>query len=393
MGVSELQTKTFAEIVNQMTTAIQAAAKVNLQEVINLTPGSVTLAEVESVAGVTLWLQGQIVKLLAISRLSTCGGPGASYSPDVDSFIADYDLIRLPAVHTTGNVTVSRFSNTNQAVILIGQQFKSSTTGLVFSAIADSSNPYYISGMSAYVIPSGTSSINVLVQCNTIGSVGNVASGSIDTIVNPIIYVDTVTNTVPFDNGSDEETDDEVKLRFVLYINGLSKATLIALEAALAGLQENIEYNVVENMDYHTDAIRLGYFYAIIDDGSGDPPDSLMTAAYDVLNATRGLTIFFEVYRPVIVQVTVTATITVPIGTDTAPLILSVAEAIESYIASLQIGETFYYSKIEYICYSVSPNVIVNVHSVFLNGGTSDLIVTSKEKIVMETVTILADNP
>jgi uncharacterized phage protein gp47/JayE len=393
MGVQELQTKTFDEIVNQMTTAIQAAAKVNLQKIINLTPGSVTLAEVESVAGVTLWLQGQIVKLLAISRLSTCGAPGASYSPDVDSFIADYNLTRLPAVYSTGNVVVSRFSSTNQAVVLLGQQFKSSTTGLVFFAIADSSNPYYVPSLSSYVIPSGISTINVLVQCNTIGSSGNVASGSIDTIVNPIIYIDTVTNAVPFDNGSNEETDDEVKARFVLYINGLSKATITAIEAALAGLQENIEYNVVENIDYHTDTARLGYFYAVIDDGSGDPPDSLMTVAYNVLNATRGLTIFFEVYRPVIVDATVTATISVPLGTDTDSLILSVTNALKEYIASLQIGETFYYSKIEYICYSVAPDVIVNVHNVSLNGGTSDLAITSKEKIIAETVTILADNP
>ena len=379
-----LQTKDFQTINNDQATSMQADATVNLQKTLNFEIGSVNLAKVESVSGIALWLQGLIVKMLAISRLSTSNGA------DVDSFVADYGLSRLPSTASSGYVTFSRFDSSMQAIINIGQPVSSSTAGIVFNVIADSTNPHYSDSSKAYIIPTGLASESIAVQCSVSGAQGNLATGTINTISNPILYVDHVTNANPFTNGTDSETDTELKHRFILYINSLSKATLTAVKAALSSLQDNITYNIVENKNYNTGVDKPGYFYVVLDDGSGNPPDSLIASARNIVDATRGLTILFEIFKPILSTANIVADITIS-DTNTDPnVIADVVAAIRSHISRMVVGETLFYTQIGNICYNANPSVI-NVHNVLLNGGTSDVVVDVKTKVVAGTVVITAD--
>ncbi|MEF9481383.1 hypothetical protein [Ralstonia sp. 1B3] len=99
-----IQTQDWVTLVRNQVAAIQGYAKV----LVDLTVGSVLRAVVEANAAVTVWLQGLILQVLAITRAATSSGS------DLDTWMADFGLTRLAAVPATGSVTFSRFTVTQQ---------------------------------------------------------------------------------------------------------------------------------------------------------------------------------------------------------------------------------------------------------------------------------------
>src|SRR5574340_54700 len=105
--MANITTQDFSTIVRTIVTAIQGGART----LVDLTVGSILRAVVEANAAVVLWLQGLILQLLATTRAATSNGS------DLDTWVADCGLTRLPAVAETGQVSVSRFTATQQAVV------------------------------------------------------------------------------------------------------------------------------------------------------------------------------------------------------------------------------------------------------------------------------------
>src|SRR5271163_4542066 len=105
--MTTLQTQTFTAIVQNTVAAIQGGAS----KLLDLTVGSVLRAIVEANAAVILWLQGLILQVQTLTRAATSQGS------DLDTWVADYGLIRLPAVAATGQVTFTRFTANQQAVV------------------------------------------------------------------------------------------------------------------------------------------------------------------------------------------------------------------------------------------------------------------------------------
>lgn len=381
-----LETKSYNTILSDFGNAVQAAATKYLNKVLDFSIGSIIRAMGSASAGVTLWLQGLIVTLLSTIRLATCSGN------DVDTFIADFGLVRLPAVASSGFVTFFRFDASRQAVIPVGQ-LVSSAGNLQFMVTADTSNSYFDSTSQTFIIPAGVSSVNVEVVCQTIGAVGDVAINQIIIINTPIPFVDTVTNANAFVNGADPETDAQVKVRFVLYINSLSKATLSAVEDAIVNVREGIEYAVVENKDYDTNSLLYGYFYVVIDDGTGHPTTDLLQSVYNAVDAVRPLSVRFGVYPADAITVNVTATVLVDNITYSDVAVQSaINSGISNYVDSVGIGNVIYYTKLESIIYESLPNGIFNVSNVLLNGSTSDIISDSKHSFVVGTISIVVDH-
>ena len=82
----------FQGIVQQSAAAMQSAAS----SLLNLTPGSVLLAILEANASVVLWIEYLIFQVLQVTRLATSSGT------DVDTFVNDFTMERLPAVPSSG---------------------------------------------------------------------------------------------------------------------------------------------------------------------------------------------------------------------------------------------------------------------------------------------------
>ena len=81
-----------------------AAVEASATQLLDLTVGSTLRAVLEANASIGLWMQWLILLVLRTTRAATSNGA------DLDSWMADLTLTRLPAVAATGIVTFSRFT-------------------------------------------------------------------------------------------------------------------------------------------------------------------------------------------------------------------------------------------------------------------------------------------
>jgi uncharacterized phage protein gp47/JayE len=300
--------------------------------------------------------------------------------------MADFGFLRLSASFATGSVTYSRFTPTNSALIPIGALVGSTDGSQQYSVTIDVSNPLYSAGLGGYLIPAGTASATVPVVASTAGAAGNALIGTVTVIVGSISGVDTVTNTAVFTNGIDPETDSAFRARFILWVQSLSKGTKAAIGYALSSMQQGVTYTLTENQDYSGNTL-YGYFYAVVDDGSGAPSSAFLASAAAAIESARAFTTRYGVFAPVLVTANVSMTITTDASVAHGVVVAQVTAAIQAYIASLRLGQILPYTQLAAIAYAVTP-AITNVSGVLLNGGTADLSATNKQVIRPGTVAV-----
>lgn len=370
-----LQTFSFSQLVSNIATAMQASASAAL----NFTAGSVLRALSEAVAAVVLWLQAIILQVLTLTRASTSTGA------DLDSWCADYGFSRLPASKATGQVTFSRFTATQQAVVPVGATVQTSDGSQGFAVTVDATNSAYNAGLGGYVIPANTASVSVPVQAIIAGAGGNVQAGTIAVITSQIPGLDTVTNAAGFLNGADAESDADFRARFVLYLASLSKATKTAIGAAVIGVQQGLNYTITEDEQYDG-TYDPGYFYVVVDDGTGHASGDLIANVSAAIEAVRGFTIRYGVFAPSLVTADVGMAIVSATGFDHNTVVANVTVALANFLNSLTLGISVPYTQLASVAYGVAG--VANVTGVALNGGTADLTATAKERIVAGTMTV-----
>ena len=354
-----------------MAVTIQAG----VTQVINLNTGSVILAFIESVRDVAMWLQSIVMQLLMASRLST------ATKTDVDSFVADFGLTRIAAVSSTGAVTFARTTTTQQAIIPLLTQIKTSDGTQTFNVVADTAQASWSVSANAYLIPIGTASITATVLAVNGGIQGNVLANTITTLTQPIQGVQTVTNGLPFANGIDQEIDPALKARFPLYISGLRAGIKPALASAIANLQQGIQYSLTENQNY-AGATQLGYFYVVINPSTS----ALQTSVYSAVDAIRPLSSSFGVFPATTVTANISMTATALAGYTHAQIVTSITAAVQAFILTLGLGKPLYWSQLYAVVYAVAG--VQEVTLMTINSGTVDLSATAQQVIVTGTVVV-----
>jgi uncharacterized phage protein gp47/JayE len=372
-----LSSKNFDQLTGEIVTNIQGFATT----LVDLTVGSVLLAVVEATSAVVMWLQGLILALLATTRAATSTGA------DLDSWAADYGFYRLAATFATGSVTFSRFTPTQQAVVPVGAIVQTADGTQQYSVNLDTANPAYNAGLGGYVIVAGATSVTVAVTALTAGTAANVISGGISAIAQAISGVDTVTNGQAFTNGDAIESDASFRTRFLAYIASLSKATLAAIKYAITSLQQGVSYSITENQQKNGQTDN-GYFYAIVDDGTGAPSETFITSEAAAIEAVRPIGIRYGVFGPTDVTANITMTIVVASGYVHGTVATAVLAALETYINTLGVGVPLPYTMIASTAYNAVPGAISNVSSVLLNGGTVDLPATAQQVVRAGSITI-----
>ncbi len=375
--MANLPTQNFTALVANAAAAVQASCS----SLIDLAVGSVLRAILEAGAGAAIWLQYLILQVLALTRLATSTGP------DVDSWVADFGLTRLPATYATGLVTMSSLAPEIQsATVLLGALVRTADASVTFAVVLDTTNPAYSATASGYIRQGGVTSISVPVECQTAGTVGNVAAGAINTLGTNTSGIDTVYNPAAFTNASDGETDAALRARFVTFINSRSEATLLAVENAVSSVQTGLLYQVAQNVDT-TGAYEPGNIVVVVDDGSGDPPASLLSAVYAAVDLVRPIATSLDVIGPTVLLANVSMTLAVTSGTTLATVEAAVQTAITAYIDSLNVGASMSYSRLIQIAYATSP-AVTNVSGITLNGGVVDLVVPLGTAIRAGTIAI-----
>lgn len=371
-----ITTQDFTTLVRNQVTAIQGAAKV----LVDLTVGSILRAVVEANAAVILWLQGLILQLLAITRAATSSGA------DLDSWVGDFGLTRLAAVAASGQVSFARFTPSQQAVVPVGTTIQTGDGAQQFAVTLDTTNPAYSASLGGYVLAAGVASINVPVAAVTAGAGGNVSAGQINTLTQALPGVDTISNAASFTNGVDAESDAALRIRFIAFVASLSKATKGAVGYAITSLKQGVIYTLVENQQYNG-TTDYGYFYVVVDDGTGSPGSTFLSNVSNAIDAVRGVSIRFGVCAPVVVTANAGMTITTAAGYDHNAVVALVVAALRNYINALTLGQTLTYSRLAQVAYDASPGV-TNVTAVTLNGGTADVSATSQQVIKAGTLTV-----
>lgn len=371
MAINQLD---FATLVANQITAIQGVCN----KILDFAIGAIMRSLIESNAALGIWLQQLILNVLATTRAGTSSGS------DLDSWMADFGLTRLPAIAATGTVTFSRFTPTLQATIPVGTQLVSSDGSETFTVT--SAGAGYNATVGGYVLAAGQASMDVAVAAVTPGSGGNVAAGALNTLVSPIAGVDTVSNALSFGNGEDAESDDAFRSRFQAFIAGLSKATKTAIGYAVASVQSGVIYSIVENQDYNG-AIDNGYFYVVADDGSGNPPQSFLTNVANAVDAVRPIGSRFGVFGPTMETATITLTLAAAAGYTHDSVANTVQAALQAYINGLQLGQSLSYTRLLQVAYDASAGV-ANITGYTINGGTTDLTASAQQVIRAGTITI-----
>src|SRR3954454_17883147 len=91
---------------------------------VDMSVGSVIRAIFEANASVALWMQWLILQVLQTTRAATSSGS------DLDSWMMDFGLTRLPASPSSGMVIFSRFANSLPAAIPVGSIVKTADGAL-----------------------------------------------------------------------------------------------------------------------------------------------------------------------------------------------------------------------------------------------------------------------
>jgi uncharacterized phage protein gp47/JayE len=112
----QLSLRNFNTLVQNMAAAVEASAT----QLVDLSVGSTLRAVLEANASIGLWMQWLILLVLRMTRAATSSGG------DLDSWMGDFSLARLPAIAATGIVTFSRFTPTVAALIPAGALVRTS---------------------------------------------------------------------------------------------------------------------------------------------------------------------------------------------------------------------------------------------------------------------------
>lgn len=313
------------------------------------------------------YLQYLALAVLAQTRLSTSQGE------EVDTWLADFGLTRLPGIPAKGTVTFSRYTGTHEALIAPGTTIKTSDSTQTFTVYADAGNASWRPDLNAYRLGVGVAAINVPVEATSAGPSGNVKAQTITQITSSLTGVDSVSNAGAFSGGMAGEGDTAFKARFVRFINTLSKGTLDAIEFAVLNVQQNLSVKLVENRDL-AGSVVMGMVSVHVDDGSGSLSSILVERIGAAVDKVRAGSIQTPVGAAKKVQANVVMTIEADTGYLPSALAPQVQSVVTAYINSLPVGADLDFHRLAHVAFDGVEGVR-RVTDVTLNGTSDDLTI------------------
>jgi uncharacterized phage protein gp47/JayE len=351
----QLQLRDFASLVANAAAAVQAASRA----LVDLSVGSTLRAILEANASIGLWMQWLILRVSRMTRAATSDGE------DLDSWVGDFDLARLPAVAATGQARFARFTATEAALVPAGTLVRTADAKQGFVVQADAAHPAWDAARGGYALAAGVASVTVPIAAEAPGAAGNVQPGAIALIADALPGVDTVANDLPLVGGLDAESDAALRARFRDFLASRSRATPVAVGHAVASLRQGLRWHIAENA-------ADGSFVVTVDDGSGAPPSDLLSQAASAIDAVRPVATSFAVQPPAVSTANVSMLLEVEQGAAAPEVAARVAVAITEHLASLPVGGVLRFTRLAQLAYDASP-AVANVSAVSLNGGTADL--------------------
>ncbi|MBN3839266.1 baseplate J/gp47 family protein [Burkholderia sp. Ac-20349] len=260
---------------------------------------------------------------------------------------SSFNFPKLAAVPASGNVRVTIAAQATDLTIVAGTIFAPTALSLTYASQSNA------------VIPAGQTYADVYVVCTSTGSAGNLAPGTPFSMQpQPAGFV-SAANTGQFLTGTDAETDAQQKARFISFIESLQRGTVGAVRYGLSlatisdanGVvtEQVIASNVVE--PWISDNTQpVGYVQAYIHNGVNGASAALIAQASKILYGyyrTDGTAVpgykaagaRVDIFAATVLNLNVTAVITVAAGNIASSVQASVQTAIQNYLTGLSVGQ------------------------------------------------------
>lgn len=260
----------------------------------------------------------------------------------------------ITAVPASGLIRVFITPTTVPTLVPASTTFTPATGGATYSSNAD------------VTIAIGASYADVLVTCDTSGTVGNIAAGISFTASPDIPGFTSATNVAAFASGIDTETEDERKSRFNAFVSALNRGTLDAIKygLTLANLTDS-SGNVIERVasssiiePWLTDPMAtVSLVNAYIHNGVGSTSVALVNRAKEVAYGytdANGVRVpgwkaagtKLVIYAATESAVNVTGVLTAADGYDKPTLLAAAQQVIFTHIVNRGIGDDLIMSEL-----------------------------------------------
>ncbi len=182
--------------------------------------------------------------------------PNTAKGVNLDRLCAFVGIERNPATSARYKIVRRMKAETNGMVIPYGFQFSNEAKTVFYNTIDD------------YVVKKTEDNrgycVTMYVDCTERGIIGNLPTAEINTVVNPIPALPSLSmlhsEVTQISEGSDEESDYSLRKRFQQAITGLGQSTLESLKGAIlqvsgvngVSIKENVTNSTVEGMPPHS---------------------------------------------------------------------------------------------------------------------------------------------
>ncbi|MCE8426290.1 MAG: baseplate J/gp47 family protein [Candidatus Methanoperedens sp.] len=221
--------------------------------------------------------------------------------------------------------------------------------------------------------------VEVPVVAMSPGKQGNVFAGSLNVMPKPIMGIEYVINKKDIMNGTDDESDPELRERAKSALEKAGKATLISLKSAVQSVEGVTGEVKVEDQPDGVPGI-----VQIVASGGDD------REIERVIEETRSAGIKVEFKRPIIVPLDIKLSIAVVEGIDRDEVRKEVDRMIRQYLGAMNIDDDVIHSQI--IKSALGVQGVKDVHDVTINGKKENLVTNPDEKGEFRTLEIFLED-
>lgn len=282
-----------------------------------------------------------------------------------------FGFSKNPSSSSTGFVTLT-FKNAIPKSITI-------KAGTLFSTNPAATPVIYFRSTEDVVVIAETKQALIPVECVTKGTIGNLPANTVTSMATTNSYVESVSNTSSFTNGTNEENNTSRKTRFKEYIRSLQRGTKEAISYGAKTVPGVAGAWVDDNY--------IGFVRVYAHDSNGELPNKLKVQILEVLESYRAAGIEVEVLPVVKVETDVSLNLILKDSTDVDNTVYGVENLVTNFLNNFQVSENLYLSNLLSMVTTSYKGVIANIE--VLEGHDTDL--QNNELIKAGTVTITGE--
>lgn len=199
-----------------------------------------------------------------------------------------------------------------RTTLLAGYRVQDKVSGTAYEVVADTTNPDFDALTGQYRIPADGTEVYTKIEAVVAGTVSHVTARTLSVLPTALSGIDGTENTYAIANASDTESNEALRARFKLFLQGLGNTgSRASIEAAIAGVQAGIQYTLLENVDVDGITAKPGHFVALVSDLFGNLPQTLYALVVAAVDRVRPITVRWALKAPVLNQPVIVITVAV----------------------------------------------------------------------------------